>query len=100
MEANLKELDSIKYGMIFTKYSVFVLSICFIILELFYGQGSDCNKKTCILQTFLWGAWILTSCSFLSFGILPVIILRNKIIASWYFFYLIFFGIAFFVFVQ
>ncbi len=95
MDVDSKNVDSIKYGMIFTKSSVILFVIFFVILELFFSQSLGCDKQSCITQTLLWGAWILVSSSFLFFGIFPVIVLRNKTIALWYFFYLIFFGFIF-----
>ncbi len=100
MDTNSKDIDSIKYGMIFTKFSIVLFVIFFIILEVFFNQSVGCDKKSCFMQTLLWGAWILTSSSFLLFGIVPIILLKNKTIAIWYLFYLIFFAVAFFLFVK
>lgn len=100
MDIDSKEIDSHKYGVIFTKYSVIFFVIFFIILELFFSQSLGCEKKSCITQTLLWGAWILVSSSFLFFGIIPVIVLKNKRIALWYLFYLVFFAITFLKFIK
>ncbi len=100
MDTNVKDVDSIKYGMIFTKSSIILFVIFFIILELFFNQSVGCDKKSCFIQTLLWGAWILTSSSFLLFGVVPVILLKNKSIVIWYLFYLVFFIGAFLLFVK